>query len=155
MIERKDFERREPEIVYSRSLKAGKRLYYLDVKRARNEDLYLCITESKRKVLGEDELPTFEKHKLFLYKEDFESFSECLQDVMNYVGKQFGTIEKRQEYVPQQDVSEQPSAEIPSAEADEVVAAAEQAAVEPAEVTAEKAQPTERRSFFQRLRHKE
>lgn len=159
MIERKDFERREPEIVYSRSLKAGKRLYYLDVKRARNEDLYLCITESKRKALGEDELPTFEKHKLFLYKEDFESFSECLQDVMNYVSKQFGTIEKRQEYVPQQDASEQPSAEIPSAEADEVGAAAEDATDESADVAAdvasEKAQPVERRSFFQRLRRKD
>ena len=59
-------DRKEPEIVYSRSVKAGKRIYYLDVRKARNEDLYLCITESKKKATGETEVPQFEKHKLFL-----------------------------------------------------------------------------------------
>ena len=55
-MENQKFEdRRESEIVYSRSVKAGKRIYYLDVRKARNEDLYLSITESKRKPTGEDE----------------------------------------------------------------------------------------------------
>ena len=91
----------EPEIVYSRSVKAGKRIYYLDVKKARNEDLYLCITESKRKQMGETDVPQFEKHKVFLYKEDFAHFTEGLNDVIAYVQSQLGEIEERKEWVPE------------------------------------------------------
>ena len=94
-------ERREQEIVYSRSVKAGKRIYYLDVRKARNEDLYLCITESKRRQAEGDEVPTFEKHKVFLYKEDFAHFTEGLQDVIAYVQSQMGDIEERQEWTPE------------------------------------------------------
>ena len=100
MENRRFDERREPEIVYSRSVKAGKRIYYLDVRKARNEDLYLCITESKKRQ-GEDEFPQFEKHKLFFYKEDFAHFTEGLQDVIGYVQQQLGTIEERQEWHPE------------------------------------------------------
>lgn len=92
--------RREPEIVYSRSVKAGKRIYYLDVKKARNEDLYVCITESKKTGGSETEAPSFEKHKLFLYKEDFARFAEGLEDVINYVKNELGEIEAREEWVP-------------------------------------------------------
>ena len=60
MENRKQEERRESEIVFSRSVKAGKRIYYLDVRKARNEDLYLCITESKRTQVGEDVPPSLE-----------------------------------------------------------------------------------------------
>ena len=91
----------EPEIVYSRSVKAGKRIYYLDVKKARNEDLYLCITESKRKQMGEAESPQFEKHKVFLYKEDFAHFTEGLNDVISFVQSQLGEIEERKEWTPE------------------------------------------------------
>jgi len=106
-------ERKEPEIVYSRSVKAGKRIYYLDVKKARNEDLYLCITESKKKSGFEDEAPSFEKHKVFLYKEDFAHFSESLKDVMAFVEKQVGTIEERQEWVPENAAkAEEPKEEV-------------------------------------------
>jgi len=94
-------ERREPEIVYSRSVKAGKRIYYLDVRKARNEDLYLCITESKRRQAEGEEAPSFEKHKLFLYKEDFAHFTEGLQDVIGYIQSQLGTIEERPEWIPE------------------------------------------------------
>lgn len=94
-------ERRETEIVYSRSVKAGKRIYYLDVKKDRTGDHYLCITESKKRVMGE-ETPQFEKHKLFLYKEDFEHFSEGLEDVIAYVKGQVGEIESRREWTPEQ-----------------------------------------------------
>ena len=101
-MENRRFEdRKEPEIVYSRSVKAGKRIYYLDVRKARNEDLYLCITESKKKAAGETEVPQFEKHKLFLYKEDFHHFTEGLQDVINYVQDQLGAIEARPEWTPE------------------------------------------------------
>ena len=105
-MEKQNDERREPEIVYSRSVKAGKRIYYLDVRKARNEDLYLCITESKRRQM-EGEEPTFEKHKVFLYKEDFAHFTEGLQDVIAYVQNQLGAIEERQEWKPEaQEASE-------------------------------------------------
>ena len=94
MENRKFDERRESEIVYSRSVKAGKRIYYLDVKKDRTGDHYLCITESKKRVMGE-EAPQFEKHKLFLYKEDFAHFCEGLDDVIAYVKSQVGEIESR------------------------------------------------------------
>ena len=105
-------ERREAEIVYSRSVKAGKRIYYLDVRKARNEDLYLCITESKRRQNDGEEAPSFEKHKLFLYKEDFAHFTEGLQDVIGYVKSQLGDIEARTEWTPEE--KEEPAA--PAAE---------------------------------------
>lgn len=105
-MENRRFEdKKEPEIVYSRSVKAGKRIYYLDVKKARNEDLYLCITESKKKSGADDEMPIFEKHKVFLYKEDFAHFTEGLQDVINYVQQQLGIIEERQTWVPEEQES--------------------------------------------------
>ena len=101
-MEKNQEERREQEIVYSRSVKAGKRIYYLDVRKARNNDLYLSIT-------GE-EAPSFEKHKLFLYKEDFAHFTEGLQDVISYVQSQLGEIETRPEYSPEAEAAE-PAAE--------------------------------------------
>jgi len=100
-MEKSQEERREQEIVYSRSVKAGKRIYYLDVRKARNNDLYLSITESKRRQSEEGEAPSFEKHKVFLYKEDFAHFTEGLQDVINYVQSQLGDIESRPEWVPE------------------------------------------------------
>ena len=88
-------EKRDQEIVYSRSVKAGKRIYYLDVRKARNNDLYLCITESKRRQNEGEEMPSFEKHKVFLYKEDFAHFTEGLEDVIAYVKSQLPKREKR------------------------------------------------------------
>lgn len=118
-MEKRRFEdRKEPEIVYSKSVKAGKRIYYLDVKKARNEDLYLCITESKKRIMGEDEAPQFEKHKLFLYKEDFAHFAEGLQDVMKFVEDQLGTIDAREEWHPENEDAEEKN-EDPSAEQEE------------------------------------
>ena len=117
MENRKFEERREPEIVFSRSVKAGKRIYYLDVRKARNEDLYLCITESKKRQAGEDEVPSFEKHKLFLYKEDFAKFTEELQNVIGYVQEQLGTIEERKEWKPEE--HEEPKAGAAEADAPE------------------------------------
>ncbi len=113
MENRKQEERRESEIVFSRSIKAGKRIYYLDVRKARNEDLYLCITESKRTQVGEDVPPSFEKHKLFLYKEDFSRFAEGLQEVMDYVKSQVGEIEDRPEWNPENEQKEIAESEEP------------------------------------------
>ncbi len=130
-MENRRFEdRKEPEIVYSRSVKAGKRIYYLDVKKARNEDLYLCITESKKKSNGDDAVPTFEKHKVFLYKEDFAHFTEGLQDVINFVKGQVGEIEERPEWTPapaEASIAEEPAQEV---KAEEEAAPAEEQSTE-------------------------
>ncbi len=106
-------ERRDQEIVYSRSVKAGKRIYYLDVRKARNNDLYLCITESKRRQNEGEDAPSFEKHKLFLYKEDFTHFTESLQDVITYVQNELGTIEERPAFVPDESKEEEAEIEEP------------------------------------------
>jgi hypothetical protein len=83
-------EKKNNEIVYSRAIKAGKRIYYLDVKKNKSENLYLAITESKKKVTGseEDALVTYEKHKIFLYRQDFEKFLEGLEDVIGFIKRQ-------------------------------------------------------------------
>ncbi len=112
MENKKIEERRETEIVYSRAVKAGKRIYYLDVKKARNEDLYLCITESKRKSAEAEGSPIqLEKHRLFLYKEDFSHFTEGLKDVIAFVESQVGEIEERQIFTPQ-DSEQEPEVSI-------------------------------------------
>jgi hypothetical protein len=82
-----DFEDHDRDIAYSRTVKAGKRIYYLDVKRSRNGDLYLSLTESKKKISGNPENPdvSFEKHKIFLYREDLSKFTEALIDVICYI----------------------------------------------------------------------
>ncbi|MDH6358978.1 DUF3276 family protein [Parabacteroides sp. PF5-9] len=75
----------DKEILYSKAIKAGKRIYYLDVKKNLKEDLFLAITESK-KVQPKDGSPmTFEKHKIFLYKEDFDKFMDGMTDVIDYI----------------------------------------------------------------------
>jgi len=83
---KKRHDNREDDIVFSRSIKAGKRIYYLDVKKNRKEELFLAITESK-KVVNEKEpqLVLFEKHKIFLYKEDFDKFQTALSDTLDFI----------------------------------------------------------------------
>ena len=78
-------ERKEQEIVFSKSVKAGKRIYYIDVKRDRHDELYLSLTESKRVKEGTEEMrPVFEKHKIFLYREDLEKFLEAFSDAAQF-----------------------------------------------------------------------
>jgi C-terminal processing protease CtpA/Prc len=77
----------EKDIVYSQSVKAGKRIYYLDVKRNKRDELFLSITESKKLVSGEGAEATFsfEKHKIFLYKEDYAKFQNALNGVIEFI----------------------------------------------------------------------
>lgn len=69
------------EDIFSKAVRAGKRTYFFDVKSTRGNDLYLTITESKKR-FHEDGKHSYEKHKLFLYKEDFEKFAEGLQEAI-------------------------------------------------------------------------
>lgn len=75
----------DKEIVFSKAIKAGKRIYYLDVKKNRKDELFLSITESKKTVSGEGTHVNFEKHKIFLYKEDFEKFLSGLQETIQFI----------------------------------------------------------------------
>jgi hypothetical protein len=73
------------EEIFTKIVRAGKRTYFFDVKATRREDYYLTITESKKR-LGKEGKIFYEKHKIFLYKEDFEKFSEGLKDAVEYIG---------------------------------------------------------------------
>lgn len=75
----------DKEILYSKAIKAGKRIYYLDVKKNLKDDLFLAITESKKVQSKDGSHVTFEKHKIFLYKEDFEKFMDGMSEVINYI----------------------------------------------------------------------
>ena len=77
----------DKEIVYSQSVKAGKRIYYMDVKKSRKDELFLAITESKNIVTGEgeDAQVSYEKHKIFLYKEDFDKFCNSLNEAVAFI----------------------------------------------------------------------
>lgn len=78
---------REQEIVFSKSIKAGKRIYYIDVKRNRKNDLFVAITESKKIISGYDDdiKVSYQKHKIFLYKEDFDKFTDSLHEVISFI----------------------------------------------------------------------
>lgn len=74
----------EHDEVYSKSVRAGKRTYFFDVKATRKNEYYLTITESKKRFNKEGQ-HYYEKHKIFLYKEDFDKFQEGLSDVLEFI----------------------------------------------------------------------
>lgn len=86
----------DKDIVYSQAIKAGKRIYYIDVKKNRKDEMYISITESKKIVNGEGENTSFsfEKHKIFLYREDFTKFADSLKDAIDFV------VAEQGEYIP-------------------------------------------------------
>jgi hypothetical protein len=73
------------EEIYTKVVRAGKRTYFFDVKATRKDDYYLTITESKKR-LGNEGKIFYEKHKIFLYKEDFEKFADGLDDAVTFIG---------------------------------------------------------------------
>ncbi|MCX7987660.1 MAG: PUR family DNA/RNA-binding protein [Bacteroidales bacterium] len=72
------------EDIYSKAIRAGKRTYFLDVKSTKQNDYYLTITESKKRV-GRDGKFYYEKHKIFLYKEDFDKFIDGLTEMIDFI----------------------------------------------------------------------
>ena len=97
MKENNSFGHGEKEILFSRSIKAGKRIYYVDVKQNSRGDMYLSLTESKKIVSGDPDMPQFnyEKHKIFIYPEDFEKFTNGLADAIKFIYDQNGPVEQR------------------------------------------------------------
>lgn len=78
------FEKNNREEIFSKAVRAGKRTYFFDVKATRRNDYYLTLTESKKRFSREGQ-PFFEKHKIFLYKEDFEKFTDGLKEVIDFI----------------------------------------------------------------------
>ena len=77
----------ERDVIFSHAIKAGKRIYYMDVRKTRKDEMYLSITESKKIVTGEgdDQQVSFEKHKIFLYREDFSNFIDGLTKTIKFI----------------------------------------------------------------------
>ena len=84
MSENENLERSEPDGIYSKVLRAGRRTYFFDVRETRAGDYYLTITESKKNT-NEDGSFFYKKHKIYLYKEDFGNFKDILDEITSYV----------------------------------------------------------------------
>ncbi|MDB0006694.1 PUR family DNA/RNA-binding protein [Flavobacteriales bacterium] len=80
---------KDQEEIYSNKVRAGKRTYFFDVRATKADDYYLTITESK-KIFDDNGNQSFKKHKIFLYKEDFEKFQNALADTLSYIIKNKG-----------------------------------------------------------------
>lgn len=93
-----DFKKAERKDIFSQSVRAGKRTYFFDVKETRNGEYYLTLTESK-KLFPEGKQPYFEKHKIFLYKEDFNKFSDAFDKSIEFINQE-------QPYTPREDKSD-------------------------------------------------
>jgi hypothetical protein len=110
------------EDVYSQVVRAGRRTYFMDVKSTANDDYYLTITESKKRFDNEGNF-RYEKHKIFLYKEDFDNFLTAMEDVVAFIKKN-RPVEPRPEPAyssepkpeNRQETTETPVAEEPKAE---------------------------------------
>ncbi|MBA3663302.1 MAG: PUR family DNA/RNA-binding protein [Bacteroidetes bacterium] len=91
-----DLEKNDRGDLFSKSVRAGKRTYFFDVKSTKGNDYYLTITESKKR-FGPDGKFFYEKHKIFLYKEDFEKFTEGLNEAVLHIRENAPVIEESPE----------------------------------------------------------
>ncbi|MBO4674384.1 MAG: DUF3276 family protein [Bacteroidaceae bacterium] len=132
----------EKDLIYSEGIKAGKRIYYFDVKQSRNGDKYIAITESKKINEGTIDNPrfVFEKHKLFLYKEDYEKFVDALNRALGVAKGTISVAELRAQQTAAQEAVQ------------EAEAPAQAVAAEPAAATAEEEEKTEKKSFLDKVK---
>jgi len=102
--------RQQREEIFSVVVRAGKRTYFFDVKETRAKEKYLTITESKRRFNNDSAKFFYEKHKLFLYKEDFDKFAEGLNGVIDFIRTgnvpDLSFLENEREYNPPADKPE-------------------------------------------------
>ena len=110
--------------IYSQRVRAGKRTYFFDVKATRSNDYYLTITESRRRY--KDDGYFYEKHKIFLYKEDFNKFMSALEETVDHV---------KEELMPEYDFNQFEHAEEGPSHATTERSTAEPATTEAAETT--------------------
>lgn len=111
-MEGRDSNKRED--IFSKPVRAGKRTYFFDVKATRGNDYYLTITESKRRIDDNGKF-SYDKHKLFLYKEDFEKFADGLQEAFDFIknekGDDYGIEENEYNAAPVAETSTSASVE--------------------------------------------
>ncbi len=100
--------------IFSKVFRAGRRTYFFDVRETKAGDYYLTITESKRQT-NEDGSYYYKKHKIYLYKEDFERFKEYLNEVMDFIIREKGpeVISERhqKDFQPENKTAEENEAE--------------------------------------------
>lgn len=96
----------EKDIIYSETVKAGKRIYYLDVRKTKKDEFYLSITESKKIVPDGDgnQQVSFEKHKIFLYREDFSNFIDGLSKTIRFI--QEATVKQEEKNTETEEATE-------------------------------------------------
>ena len=106
------------EEIHSKAVRAGKRTYFFDVKATRRNDYYLTITESKKR-FNRDGKFFYEKHKLFLYKEDFDKFADSLNEIIAFIREANPQpIELEDSPVVEQQKKEDPAKELVEEEKD-------------------------------------
>lgn len=86
--------------IFSKAVRAGKRTYFFDVRATRSNDYYLTITESKKRFNEGSDRPFFEKHKIFLYKEDFDKFVDGLKEAINHIQTNQPPVEQKNQDNP-------------------------------------------------------
>lgn len=102
-----EVERNDRTDLFSKSVRAGKRTYFFDVKSTKGSEYYLTITESKKR-FGTDGKFFYEKHKIFLYKEDFEKFADGFHEAIDYIKENSPVIEENpvsENHTPGSDVN--------------------------------------------------
>ena len=82
-------DKREMEDIFSKKVRAGRRTYFFDVRSTKAGDYYMTLTESVRD-FNKDGIPSYRKHKLYLYKEDFKDFKEAFEEVSSYIIQEKG-----------------------------------------------------------------
>ncbi len=108
MSDNENNERNDREEIYSKVLRAGRRTYFFDVRSTRAGDYYLTLTESK-KFTHDDGSFHYQKHKIYLYKEDFETFTEHLKEMTDFVYNEKGEeviSERHQKDFKKEDLAE-------------------------------------------------
>lgn len=88
----------DKEEIFSKRIKAGKRTYFIDVKDTKSGEYYLTVTESKKRFEEETGKFLFEKHKLFIYKEDFSKFRDGLIEALDFIQENQGFEENYDRY---------------------------------------------------------
>lgn len=79
----------DQEEIHSKVMRAGRRTYFFDVRSTKADDYYLTITESKKHT-GDNGNSFYKKHKIYLYKEDFENFKEILEEITEFIVNERG-----------------------------------------------------------------
>ena len=112
----------ERQEIFSKTLRAGRRTYFFDVRSTKAGDYYLTLTESK-KFTNDDGSFHYKKHKIYLYKEDFSEFNSILSEMTDYIIKEKGeeVISERhqKDYKKEEETTEEPSEETESNEGEE------------------------------------